>query len=230
MITGYPKVNYIGNKEKIAEWIINELPLKSGKVLDIFAGGCSVSYALKRAGYSVISNDILYVDYVLAKALIENSQETLSINVLSETVDPNRVQELEKNFQFLTDTLYYQEEVMELSKLVAISENLKGYDRYIMLSLIRRAMIRKLPYSRMNVPWQQIQKLRDEEYSYKKYKRRRAYHNKSFEFHIRENIDKYNNAVFKGADCKAYNYDVFELLKHIDKVDIVYMDPPTHQL
>ena len=226
MITGYPKVNYIGNKEKIAEWIINELPLKSGKVLDIFAGGCSVSYALKRAGYSVISNDILYVDYVLAKALIENSQETLSINVLSETVDPNRVQELEKNFQFLTDTLYYQEEVMELSKLVAISENLKGYDRYIMLSLIRRAMIRKLPYSRMNVPWQQIQKLRDEEYSYKKYKRRRAYHNKSFEFHIRENIDKYNNAVFKGADCKAYNYDVFELLKHIDKVDIVYMDPP----
>lgn len=59
---------------------------------------------------------------------------------------------------------------MELSKLVAISENLKGYDRYIMLSLIRRAMIRKLPYSRMNVPWQQIQKLRDEEYSYKNIK------------------------------------------------------------
>ena len=39
----YPKVNYIGNKEKLAQWIISEMPVKTGKVLDIFAGGCSVS-------------------------------------------------------------------------------------------------------------------------------------------------------------------------------------------
>ena len=43
--------------------------------------------------------------------------------------------------------------------------------KYLFLALIRRAMIRKIPYSRMNVPWDQIVKLRDEEYSYKKYKR-----------------------------------------------------------
>ena len=30
-------------------------------------------------------------------------------------------------------------------------------------------MIRKLPYSRMNVNWENIVKLRDEDYSYKKY-------------------------------------------------------------
>ncbi|MFV0504422.1 MAG: DNA adenine methylase, partial [Lachnospirales bacterium] len=38
----YPKVNYIGNKEKIANWIIDEMPIKKGKVLDVFSGGCSV--------------------------------------------------------------------------------------------------------------------------------------------------------------------------------------------
>ena len=41
----YPKINYIGNKAKLVDWIIENLPLKRGKVLDIFSGGSSVSYA-----------------------------------------------------------------------------------------------------------------------------------------------------------------------------------------
>ena len=222
----YPKVNYIGNKEKLVNWIISEMPVKSGTVLDIFAGGCSVSYALKLAGYSVISNDILYADYVLAKALIENSDQTLSLSVFDKKADEKRVEELEQKISFLSERLYYKEEVRELSQLAAISETLKGFEKYMMLSLIRRAMIRKLPYSRMNVPWNQIQKLRDEDYSYKKYKRKRAYHNQTFESHIRENMDEYNDAVFEGIHCKAYNCDAFDIVKKIDKVDVVYMDPP----
>lgn len=222
----YPKVNYIGNKEKLVNWIIEEMPVKAGVVLDIFAGGCSVSYALKAAGYSVISNDILYADYVIAKALIENDYKTLPLSVFNREYDSARAKELEAKFVFLSDCLYYPEEVKELSKLVAISEKLRGAEKYMMLSLIRRAMIRKLPYSRMNVPWNQIQKLRDEDYSYKRYKRKRAYHNQTFESHMRENIDAYNNAVFEGKQCKVYNCDVFEVVKKIDNVDVVYMDPP----
>lgn len=222
----YPKVNYIGNKEKLVDWIINEMPVKAGTVLDIFAGGCSVSYALKLAGYSVFSNDILYADFVIAKALIENDNKTLSMSVFEKKYDIERAKELEKKYAFLSDCLYYPEEVEELSILVAISEKLRGYERYMMLALIRRAMIRKLPYSRMNVPWNQIKKLRDEDYSYQKYKRKRAYHNQSFESHMRENIEDYNAAVFDGAPCKVYNCDAFEVVKKIDKVDVVYMDPP----
>lgn len=205
----YPKVNYIGNKEKLVNWIIKEMPVKRGTVLDIFAGGCSVSYALKNSGYSVIANDILYADYVIAKALVENSYIKLSVSVFDRKVSDKRVEELAKKFSFLTDCLYYPEEVLELSKLVAISEKLKGSERYMMLALIRRAMIRKLPYSRMNVPWEQIQKLRDEDYSYMKYKRKRAYHNQTFESHMRENIDEYNEAVFDKEECKVYNCDAF---------------------
>lgn len=222
----YPKVNYIGNKEKLADWIISEMPLKSGKVLDIFAGGCSVSYALKQAGYAVVTNDILYADYVIAKALIENSSERLSPAVLDKKAAPQRVDELEQRFSFLTDCLYYKEEVRELSRLAAIAEELQGFERYMMLSLIRRAMIRKLPYSRMNVPWEQIQKLRDEEYSYQKYRRKRAYHNQTFESHIRENINAYNAAVFEGENCRAYHCDAFEMAEKTEGADIVYMDPP----
>ena len=86
----YPKVNYIGNKEKLVNWIIEEMPVKEGIVLDIFAGGCSVSYALKLAGYSVISNDILYADYVIAKALIENESVSLPISVFDTKYDFER--------------------------------------------------------------------------------------------------------------------------------------------
>lgn len=222
----YPKVNYIGNKEKLVKWIIEEMPVKNGTVLDIFAGGCSVSYALKDKGYSVIANDILFADYVIAKALIENTDTKLQVSVLEKKVDEKRVTELKNKFSFLMDRLYFPEEVQELSKLVAIAEKLKGNEKYMLLALIRRAMIRKLPYSRMNVPWEQIQKLRDEDYSYAKYKRKRAYHNQTFESHIRENIEDYNNAVFEKAECKVYNYDAFDMVKKIDFVDVVYMDPP----
>ena len=55
----FPKVNYIGNKEKIASWIVEELPIKEGAVLDLFSGGSSISYELKKQGFKVISNDIL---------------------------------------------------------------------------------------------------------------------------------------------------------------------------
>ncbi len=222
----YPKVNYIGNKEKLADWIIEQMPIERGTVLDLFAGGCSVSYALKNSGYSVISNDILFANYVIAKALIENFDIKLSQGVFEKKVEKKHVDNLTEKFSSLKECLYYPYEVQELSRLVAIAEKLRGFEKYMMLSLIRRAMIRKLPYSRMNVPWEQIQKLRDEEYSYRKYKRKRSYHNQSFESHMRENIEEYNNAVFKKEECRAYNCDAFSMVKKIDFVDVVYMDPP----
>lgn len=225
-MSNYPKVNYIGNKEKLVNWIIQEMPIKQGTVLDIFAGGCSVSYGLKEKGYKVIANDILYADYVIAKALIENNDKTLMLSIFHKTVEDRRVNELLKKIEFLGDKLFFQKEIEELAKLIAISESLHGSEKYLFLALLRRAMIRKLPYSRMNVPWNQIQRLRDEEYSYAKYKRKRAYHNQTFESHMRENFDAYNRAVFSGAKCKVYNYDVREMIHKIDWIDVVYMDPP----
>lgn len=222
----YPRVNYIGNKEKLANWIIDEMPLKNGMVLDIFSGGCSVSYALKKTGYSVISNDILYANYVLGKAIIENSSNTLSNSIFEEKVDEKRILLIEERLNFLSERLYYPNEIKELARLVAIYETITGDEKYIFLALLRRAMIRKLPYSRMNVPWNQIMLLRDEEYSYKKYKRRRAYHNQTFESHMKENICEYNNAVFKGNECKVYNYDAMKMAELVSPMDIVYIDPP----
>ena len=132
----YPKVNYIGNKEKLVNWIIEEMPVKKGTVLDIFAGGCSVSYALKANGYSVISNDILYADYVIAKAMIENEDKILGLSVFDKKADEARVRELTDKFSFLSERLYYREEVQELGKLAAVSEQLKDNEKYLFLALM----------------------------------------------------------------------------------------------
>ena len=174
----YPKINYIGNKDKLVNWIIDNLPLKKGTVLDLFSGGNSVAYALKENNYTVYSNDALYSNYVISKAIIENKNIKLNEKILDTRVTEAETNKKYKEISFLSNRLYYNDEVRELAKLFVISEKIEDeYEKYMFLALIRRAMIRKLPYSRMNVPWNQIQKLRDEDYSYEKYKRRRAYHN-----------------------------------------------------
>ena len=61
----YPTINYIGNKLKVSDWIIENIPTDCNSILDLFSGGCSVSYKLKSKGYKVISNDVLYSNFVL---------------------------------------------------------------------------------------------------------------------------------------------------------------------
>ena len=42
-----PKINFIGNKEKIASWICSKFPKKKLTVFDAFSGGASISYESK---------------------------------------------------------------------------------------------------------------------------------------------------------------------------------------
>ena len=225
----YPKVNYIGNKVKVAEWIIDKLPIKQGLVLDLFCGGCSMSYALKQNGFCVYSNDILYSNFALAKALIENQNDILEIGLIdlkSFFSDKDFA-----NLQWMINYLYFDYEVRELVSLINYAKTLTEYKKYIFLSLLRRSMIRKIPYSRMTIKWEEIVKFRDEELSYQKYKRRRAYHNQPFLLHIQKELNDYNSAVFDNRlKNKAFQQDCIELLDFLQsqnqKIDLVYIDPP----
>ena len=228
MNNNYPTVNYIGNKEKMASWIIECFPMKSGIVLDLFCGGCSVSYELKNKGFSVIANDALYSNYALAKAIVENSNEILFFSDFDSIKVPQA--DIDKTFESikeLSNRVYFENEVKELAYLVNVSKKIPSYKKFIFLALLRRAMIRKIPYSRMNVKWEEIQKFRDENYSYRKYGRYRHYHNIPFIEHIKSNMDEYNNSVIPGEKCIATHYDALDCIKKLDKkVDIIYMDPP----
>jgi adenine-specific DNA-methyltransferase len=172
-----------------------------------------------------MSNDILKINYLLSKSLIENSKEKLT----QEDIDIIFSGKPSKGFMYknYSNIFFFPEECMDLD---LYRENIKKlnseYKQSLALILIRRSMIRKMPYSRFNIDWDKIKQLRDEEWSYKKYKRKRAYHNKSFKHHFLENLKEYNKAIFDNEQTnKAYNRDIFSLLKSLH-ADVIYLDPP----
>ena len=222
---GYPKVNYIGNKEKILKWISSLIPVDAKTFLDVFCGGCSVGYMAKEKGLTVFSNDILKINYYIALALIENNTQRIDKNELETIFSGEPIEGF--MFENYANHFFFPNECKDLD---LIRNNiLKFKDKYkkaLAFTLMRRAMIRKMPYSRFTIKWEKVKELRDEEFSYAKYGRRRAYHNQSFQFHFENNLKEYNDAVFdNGKENKAYNLDVFEAIEKID-ADVIYLDPP----
>jgi adenine-specific DNA-methyltransferase len=221
----YPKVNYIGNKEKITNWICDQFPKECSSIFDAFSGGCSVSYESKRRNLKVITNDILKINYHLSNALIQNNKIVLSEKDVEIIFSGNPF----KGFMFknFSNVFFFPEECMELDLYRKNIDKLDcEFKRSLAFSLIRRSMIRKMPYSRFNINWEKIVQLRDEEYSYEKYKRKRSYHNQSFQYHFLQNLKEYNESIFDNKKKNiAYNDDVYNLLKSV-KSDIIYLDPP----
>jgi len=221
----FPKINFIGNKEKIAKWISDYFPVDAESLFDAFSGGSSVSYQAKLKGLKVVSNDILKINSIISKALIENNFEKLS----SADIEIIFAGEPQEGFMYenYSEVFFFPEECKQLDLYRGnISLLNSEYKQALALTLMRRAMVRKMPYSRFNINWEKIVQLRDEEYSYEKYKRKRAYHNQSFKSHFLENWTDYNRAVFdNGKENISLNDDVFNLL-NIVKADIIYLDPP----
>ncbi|MFH0891639.1 MAG: DNA adenine methylase [Candidatus Falkowbacteria bacterium] len=221
----FPKVNFIGNKEKITQWICDNFPKNAKSVFDAFSGGGSVSYEAKKRGLKIISNDILKINYMLSKALVENRGDILKDEDIKIIFSGKPVKGfVYKNY---SNVLFFPNECMELDLYRNNIEKLSSeYKKAMAFILLRRTMVRKMPYSRFNLNWEKIKQLRDEVYSYAKYKRKRAYHNKSFKEHFLENLSDYNSAVFdNNLSNKSYNQDIFSLVKKV-KADIIYLDPP----
>ena len=141
----YPTINYIGNKEKIVDWISSLLPSDAKSIFDVFAGGCSVAYMAKSKGLQVFANDILRINFHIAEALIENSSDTLDEN------DIKLIFEGKPSKGFMTNNFsnqfYFEDECMELDLYRENIEKLSSkYKRALALTLMSRAMISKMPY------------------------------------------------------------------------------------
>ena len=221
----YPTVNYIGNKEKIVSWISSLIPNDVTSLLDVFAGGCSVGYMAKEKGLQVYTNDVLQINYYIGKALVENNDERLNQTDVDMIFSGIPIEGFMYNNY--SNVFYYPDECKQLDLYRMNVDRLDNeYKKALALILLRRSMIRKMPYSRFTINWDKIQQLRDEVFSYEHYGRKRAYHNKSFRFHFEDNLAEYNDAVFSnGKSNRAYNLDVFDAIESID-ADLIYMDPP----
>lgn len=70
-------MRFIGNKEKLVDWIYDELKftdLSGGLFFDFFSGTTNVAKHFKKNGFQIVSSDLLYTSFVLQKAYIENNE------------------------------------------------------------------------------------------------------------------------------------------------------------
>ena len=136
----YPKVNYIGNKEKIASWICDQFPSDVKTIADVFCGGCSLAYEAKKRGYRVIVNDILSINYQIGLALIENNHEILTDDDVAHIFSVSGSRKNTKGFmsQHYANQFFFSDECEQLD---AYRENIitltTPYKRALAFSLMR---------------------------------------------------------------------------------------------
>ena len=73
-----PQTQYLGSKQKLAQWIFDCSPKDIDIVFDAFSGASSVGYYFKTKGKQIISNDFLKFNYHIGKAVIENKATVLT--------------------------------------------------------------------------------------------------------------------------------------------------------
>lgn len=84
-------MRFIGNKEKLVDWIYDELKftnLKGGLFFDFFSGTTNVAKHFKKKGFQIVSSDLLYTSYILQKAYIENNTTPKFKNILDKIEEP----------------------------------------------------------------------------------------------------------------------------------------------
>lgn len=84
----------------------------------------------------------MYSSFVVAKSIIENKDEQLGEEEIKKALSIQITSEVREQYSWIENKLYFSEEVDELVKLVEYSKSLDHHKKYIMQSLIRRAMIR----------------------------------------------------------------------------------------
>lgn len=221
----FPSTRYQGSKTKLAGWIIENINKEVSDfdtVLDAFAGTGIISHFFKRMGKSVTCNDNLQFNYIIGKALIENSKEKFPLEKLTDIFiqKKNKTYDnlIERNF---VDIYYTMEENKWLDIVVQnILDINNEYIRSLAFFALFQACIIKRPFNlfhRKNLYMRTAAV--DRSFGNK------TTWDRSFPIYFEKFLREANAAIFdnKKIDNRALNKDVFDLEKNFD---LVYIDPP----
>ena len=211
-MTLFPATRYMGSKSKLLShiWDVSS-NFSFNSVIDLFSGSGVVSYMYKSHGKAVISNDYMAMGGVITKALIENSDTTLSKDEAEMLMDSNTSTD---DFVFNTFRgIYFSDEDNHFIDIVRanIAKLDDPYKKAIALEALIRTCVKKRPRGIFT-------------YVGDRYNDGRKDLQKSFHEHFLDAVNIINDAVFdNGMICKSYNMDSMELR---EKADLVYIDPP----
>ncbi len=218
-----PSTRYVGSKQKIAEWIWNNISdLKFDSFLDLFGGTGVVGYTAKVNGKQVIFNDVLKFNHQIGKAIIENNNVRLTDDDLDFVFDAH-------NFNypsFIRKTfsgIYFTDEENRLLDVVITNINhIKDeYKRALCWYCLFQSCIRKRPYNlfhrkNLYVRFADV---------------KRTFGNKKtwdapFESHFRYFAKEVNEFIFdNNKKNRALNFDAFNLPES-RYADLIYIDTP----
>lgn len=209
--TGRPKytTNYIGSKQKLLDWIWQNVPEGAESALDAFTGSAVVAYMFKSKGLKVIANDRLKFAYHAARAIVENDKTTLSDADVESLLKPARSENIVRD-KF--KELFFADGVHEVIDTIRANiDKLSGYKKDIALfALAKTCIVGKGGFGHFATP----------------VKAARGDDPEAFANRFRETVSKSNALVFdNGFACKAYNKDINDVLASAD-VDVAYFDPP----
>jgi len=185
---------------------------KFDNAVDLFAGSGVVGYMFKAQGKSVVSNDYMAFSNVFAKAMLENSSETLSKEDARELMLPIHKSDgfVESKFAGLYFTDAENQLIDRLRANIAAIKN--PHVRAIAMSALVRACFKKRPRGIFT-------------YVGHRYDDGRKDLSMSFEAQFLEAVEAINGAVFdNGKTHKAIHGDAMSA--DVGEPGLVYIDPP----
>lgn len=224
-----PTTRYQGSKRKLIPWIYGRIKdLEFESALDVFGGTGVVSYLIKKMGKRVTYNDYLKFNYVIGKAIVENSEVVLTENDVEWLLQFD-----ERNRStFVKDTFegkYYTDDENRwidciVGSIKRLRERYSGNELEYKESLAYYALFESCLVKRpFNLFHRSNLYLRVNEVE-------RTFGNKTswekpFELLFRRFVDEANGLVFSnGERNKAINKDALSL--HSGDYGLVYIDPP----
>lgn len=209
----YPSTRYMGSKSKLLSEIWGVASqFKFDNAVDLFAGSGVVGYMFKAQGKSVVSNDYMAFSNVFAKAMLENSSETLSKEDARELMLPIHKSDgfVESKFAGLYFTDAENQLIDRLRANIAAIKN--PHVRAIAMSALVRACFKKRPRGIFT-------------YVGHRYDDGRKDLSMSFEAQFLEAVEAINGAVFdNGKTHKAIHGDAMSA--DVGEPGLVYIDPP----
>lgn len=209
----YPRLRYMGNKNKLLPWIWETLvELDFDSALDLFSGTASVAYLFKAMGKRVITNDFLQFAHDLATATIANDETTLSEEQVAALGRPRRGRPtfIEKTFEnifFTRDDLRFLDVVWS-----NLGELRSPRLRAVAMASLTRACLKRQPRGVFTVTGAN-------------YDDGRRDLRLSLADHFAESVAVFNDLVFdNGHEHVALRGDALAVSRK--GVDVVYMDPP----
>ena len=219
----FPVPQYLGAKFIHRGWIAQFIPDDVHVVLDAFSGSQSIAYMFKQLGKQVLTNDFLTFNYLIGKSLVENPGFTLNpqdVEVLfSENANPGYFNLMESLFGGL---FFMPEEAAFVDSFRSNVARLDNpYKQALALSIMCRSMTRKVTMGHFAHTQALVYASNAD----------RVKRNRSLVRSLRDLfldlLPEYNAAIFdNGKTNVSYNENILTLLPRLEKVDLVYFDPP----